>query len=368
MYIRLMLYATPDLSAATRGKLAELDELRKQLAHEGAQPVRWMGPLRRSFRAADVGSSTAIEGYTVSEEDVLVLVGGHETPDPDDEDRMAVSCYARAMDHVGVMAVDPSFHWCDRVIKDLHFDACFFDWEKHPGRWRETPVNVTAGGGEIAYRGSDAEDVPGLMDEVVGWLRDGDRDAHVVVRAAMAHLHIVSVHPFEDGNGRISRIVQSLMLALEGVLAPDLTSIEQYLGEHTVDYYETLRAVQRGSYQPQRDAGPWVRMCVEAHVVQARRRLALIADAGRRWARLEAAVEQRDWPDRLVIALEQAVFGRTDRGSYGREADVSPATASSDLRRLADAGLLVQQGRTRNAHYRPAPALRLLAAGEDEPA
>ena len=45
---------------------------------------------------------------------------------------MAVSCYARAMDHVGVMAQDPSFRWLDRVILDLHFDACYFQRDKDP--------------------------------------------------------------------------------------------------------------------------------------------------------------------------------------------------------------------------------------------
>jgi DNA-binding transcriptional ArsR family regulator len=317
-----------------------------------------MGPLRRSVRAADASGSTAIEGYTVSKAQALTLVDGHEPVDPSDSNEMAVSCYARAMDHVAVMADDPTFHWCDRVIKDLHFDASFFDWSAEPGRWRGKAVAVTGGGGAIAYRAPDAEEVAHLMEEVLDWLRDGDRKTHVVVRAAMAHLQLVSVHPFADGNGRVSRIVQSLVLAREGLLAPDLASIEQYLGDHTSDYYNALRAVQGGSYQPQRDASSWVRFCIDAHVAQAHQRLALIEDAGRRWARLEALVVQRGWPDRLTIALEQALFGRTDRTAYGREADVSPATASGDLRRLADAGLLAQEGRSRNVHYRPTDMLR----------
>jgi Fic family protein len=357
-----MLYATPSVAAWHR-ELDELDGLRRRLGDQASRPVRWMGPLRRSFRAADVAASTAIEGYTVSADDALALVDGQEPVDPADDDRTAVSSYARAMDHVGVMATDPTFHWCDRVVKDLHFDACSSDRGKSAGRWREQPVSVTGGFGGIAYRGPDAERVSELMDEVVAWLRDGDRAAHVAVRAAMAHLHIVSVHPFDDGNGRVSRIAQSLVLALDGVLAPDLASIEQYLGEHTPDYYSVLRTVQGGSYQPDRDAGPWVRFCIDAHLAQARRRLALIDEAGQRWARLEALVAERGWPDRLTTALEQALFGRTDRTVYGREADVSPATASSDLRRLSDAGLLLREGRSRNVHYRASPALRELAAG-----
>jgi Fic family protein len=57
------------------------------------------------------------------------------------------------------------------------------------------------------YVGPPHDEVPGLMREVLDWLEQGDVDAHVAVRAAMAHLHLVSVHPFRDGNGRISRIL-----------------------------------------------------------------------------------------------------------------------------------------------------------------
>lgn len=146
---------------------------------------------------------------------------------------------------------------------------------------------------------------------------------HVAVRAAMAHLHVVSVHPFGDGNGRISGIVQSLVLA----------------------------RVQGGAYQPQRDAGPWVELCVLAHVDQARRRLDQLAEAGARWAALEELVERRGWPDRLAIVLEQGLFGGVDRAGYSSEAEVAAPTASIDLRRLVDAGLVVQQGRGPSTRY-----------------
>jgi Fic family protein len=195
------------------------------------------------------------------------------------------------------------------------------------------------------------------MSEVVDWLAGSD-DSHPVVRAAMAHLHVVSVHPFEDGNGRVARIVQSLVLAREGLLAPELSSIEEYLGEHAADYYAVLEQVQGGRYQPSRDATAWIEFSLHAHLAQARRRLDQVDAAARRWEALEAMTERHGWPDRLAIALEQCLFGATDRGAYGREAEVSPATASADLRRLLDAGLVVQLGRGRNVRYRASDQLR----------
>ena len=145
--------------------------------------------------------------------------------------------------------------------------------------WRPGPIGVTGADGSLEYRGPDAEEVPGLMDEVVTWLAEDDLEANVFVRAAMAHLNVISVHPFRDGNGRIARIVQSLVLARGGLASPDLFSIEEYLGSHTQDYYAALRETQGGSYQPLRDASGWVSFCLDAHLAQARRRLAQVEQA-----------------------------------------------------------------------------------------
>lgn len=353
-----MLFATPPILPELQGRLDELDGLRRDLGQEVSRTVRWMGTLRRLVRATSVESSTSIEGFHVSPEDAVALVSGEETPEPEEESRMAVACYARAMDHVGVMAGDPVFGWLDRVILDLHFDACHFQRDKGPGLWRAGPIGVTEANGDLLYEGPDGDDVPGLMAEVVDWLERGDLDVHVVVRAAMAHLHVVSVHPFRDGNGRISRIVQSLVLAREGLVSPEFASIEEYLGEHTPDYYAALREAQGGRYQPERDASAWVAFCVEAHLAQARQRLAQIEAAGARWGFLEELIGRRSWPDRLVIALEQSLVGGSDRTGYGGEAAVSPATASADFRRLVDAGLVQQRGRGRNIRYHASESLR----------
>ncbi|HST54398.1 MAG TPA: Fic family protein [Solirubrobacteraceae bacterium] len=348
-----MLFATPPIKPKLQGRIDELDELRARLRHDAAlaSALPWMGRLRRQVRATSVESSTSIEGFSVSPEAAQALVGGSDQADPADESQLAVACYARAMDHVGVMAVDPAFRWLEQVILDLHFDACHFQPDKGPGRWRDGPISVTAPEGGLAYRGPDSEQVPELMAQAVAWLEQGDLDAPVVVRGAMAHLHVVSIHPFRDGNGRIARIVQSLLLAREGLLAPELGSIEEYLGQHTPAYYASLRDVQGGSYKPERDATDWVSFCVKAHVRQARQRLVQIEQAAARWSLLEKLVAQRGWPDRLVIALEQSLTGGSDRASYCVEAGVAAPTATNDFRRLLDAGLISQRGRTRNTRY-----------------
>ncbi|MDX6601451.1 MAG: hypothetical protein QOF13_653 [Solirubrobacterales bacterium] len=353
-----MIYALPQIDGDLKDQLDALRQLRTQLGSEVNRPSRWIGALRREVRASSIESSTSIEGYSVDPEEAIALISGEKQAEPDDDNRMAVSCYARALDHVGAMADDPSFRWLDRVILDLHFDACYFQPDKDPGRWRTGEIAVTGANGRIDYHGPPADDVPRLMGEVVDWLAVGDGEADTVVRAAIAHLNVTSVHPFRDGNGRISRIIQSLVLAREGMISPEFSSIEEHLRDHTADYYAALRKVQGGSYQPDRDTTEWVSFCVGAHIAQARQRLVQIEEAATRWEHLESIVTERGWPDRLTIALEQSLIGGSDRAKYSKEADVSPATASGDFRRLLDAGLVQQAGKGRSIRYRASSLLR----------
>lgn len=343
-----MLYALPPLKAADRALLEEIDVLRRRLGHDVGRARPWVGTLRRQARASTTRSSTEIEGFRVTEQEALALVEGEAVAHT--ADREAVAGYALAMAHVAVLADDPSFRWSDRLVLDLHFEACWRSGAARPGRWRTGPVQVVASSG-VVYVAPDADDVATLMAEMVDWLQAGDLDAHPVIRAAMAHLNVVSIHPFRDGNGRISRVLQSLVLAREGVLAPELGSIEEYLARNTGAYYQALQQVQGGGWFPKRDATPWVQFCLVAHRAQAAERVAQSEAAARRWEALEALVAARGWPERLVIALERSLIGGADRAGYAREAGVSLATASGDLRRLVDAGLVERRGATQNARY-----------------
>lgn len=352
-----MLFSTPPVTPAVEAALAEVADLATQL-HDSGPPTRWMAVLRRSARGAASASSVGIEGFMVDPALATALVAGDRAPTSVADD--VVVAYGRAMDHVVAMADDPQFKWNARVIADLHFDLAWPHPETRPGRLRVSPMGITGADGRVQYTAPDAAALPTLLSELVSWLRKGDLAAPPLVRAAMAHLHLVSIHPFADGNGRASRVLQSLVLARSGHLAPELASIEEYLGQHTQAYYDVLHAVQGTTYDPSRSAAPWIEFCATAHVTTARRRADQIRAAAARWNVLEELANTRGWPDRLVIALERAVAGSLDRAGYATEAEVSPATASADLRRLLDAGWVHATGAGPSTIYRPTSALLAL--------
>jgi Fic family protein len=188
------------------------------------------------------------------------------------------------------------------------------------------------------------------MRDLANWLDDGDLDAPLFVRAAMAHLNLVRIHPWRDGNGRMSRCLHTLVLARDAILAPEFSSIEEWLGlgRNTLNYYDALRETGRDSWQPHEDTLPWVRFCLRAHHLQMQRVRQRLDHAALLWERLEAL----GLPSRTTSALYAAASGgRVRRTSYQRDEDLTTDQATRDLRMLLGRGLLEQHGQTRGRYY-----------------
>lgn len=230
---------------------------------------------------------------------------------------------------------------------------------KPAGQWRKGPVYVTDARdpGIAAYTAPDAEDVPVLMAELVDWLNAGDA-THPLVRAAMAHLHLVSIHPWADGNGRMSRSLQTLLIAREGQLAPEFSSIEAWLGRpgNTWEYYRELG--RRGAvYRPDQDVSGWVRFNLVAYHQQAQTVRNRMERSAAVWRALLGFAEANRLDERVVSALHDvAMTGRVRRLRYEHAEALSVQQAQRDLRDLVQARLLEPVGRTRARHYTAGPA------------
>ena len=162
-------------------------------------------------------------------------------------------------------ADDPYFEFGKQFLKSLHFMMTQFDLNARPGQWRPGSVYVVnRASGDVVYEAPDVETVDPLIRNLVDYLDNQDHQSSVVT-AAMAHLNLTMIHPFKDGNGRMARALQTLMLAREGILHPVFCSIEEWLGRNTDSYYAILKEVGEGKWSPQNDALPWVRFCLRAH-------------------------------------------------------------------------------------------------------
>lgn len=359
----LVLFETPRLTDHEAEVIERIEDLRRSLRHQvSGHPGRWTGSLRRAMFARALLGSNTIEGYNVDLADAMALAEGEEPLDAAEETRQAIAGYRDAMTYVLTLSDDPHFSYSDGLIRGLHFIMLKYDISKAPGRWRPGPVYVHhEPTGQIVYEGPPAELVPPLMNDMIAALQGPD-DGPGLVRAAMAHLNFVMIHPFRDGNGRMARILQSLVLAREGILAPELASIEEYLGRRTQDYYDVLAEVGGGHWQPTRDARPWVRFCLTAHFRQAQTVSRRVQQAEQLWSILDNEVTRLGVPNRTVLALWDAAQRFRVRNSvYQQHADVSEYAGGRDLKRLVDVGLLKPRGEKRGRYYVASSQLLALA-------
>ena len=363
-----MLFSTPVLNMQENKIVEELVSIRESLKYRLRSPRRWVGLIRRSAFARAIRGSNSIEGYNVTAEDAIAAVDGEEPMDAQSETWAAVKGYRDAMTYVLQLAVDPHFAYNDGFIRSLHFMMLNYDILKNPGRWRPGSVYVRDDQKqEVIYEGPDADLVPKLMSGLITSLNFADRTP-VIVRAAMAHLNLVTIHPFSDGNGRMARCLQTLVLAREGILEPQFCSIEEYLGRNTNEYYAALAEVAKGVWAPDNDARPWLEFCLTAHHRQANTIVRRIKETERLWGELEQAIELRGLPERTIFVLADAAFGYKIRNAtYRSIAEISDQVASRDLKLLVQNGFLVPDGEKRGRAYVASPMLKSLRERVREP-
>lgn len=357
-----MLYSSPDLDDAERAVLDDIEDLRLKLRHALHEPRRWGGSLRRLSFARNIQGSNSIEGYDARLDDVAAVALGEEPLDSSEETRLALGGYRNAMTYVIQRADDQDFECSVSLMKSLHFMMTGYSLHNRPGRWRAGPIYVQREQTqEIVHEGADVDEVPTLMAELAAYVNDC-HDEELLVKAAMAHLNLVMIHPFRDGNGRMARCLQSLVLARNGILSPVFMSIEEYLGRNTQAYYDVLAAVGGGHWAPADSTRPWIRFTLTAHLRQAKTLRRRVDDAERLWVGIERLAGNRE--ERQLAALNDAAMGlRLRRATYLKIAaesgsEISEQTAGRDLKALADAGYLEPRGERRGRIYVATPMLR----------
>lgn len=356
-----MLYPTPRLDADDQRVLGEIDRARESLKHQvSSSPAKWTAGLRKFLTADAVAASNSIEGFKVSTVDVEDLLDGERDVDVSDENREETLAYQQMMTYVQTLHDSSDFSFSKGLLNGLHWmlQGHRHSVRKPAGQWRRGAVYVTDARDPsiAAYTAPDAADVPGLVYELIDWLNSDDR-SHPLVRAAMAHLDLVSIHPWADGNGRMSRSLQTLMIAREGVLAPEFSSIEAWLGRpgNTWEYYREL--ARRGAeYLPDQDVSSWVRFNLTAYHQQAQTVQGRIDRSGQVWTELSGFAASAGRDERIVSALHDvAMAGRVRRSRYEHAENLSMQQAQRDLRDLVTAEVLEPVGRTRARYYTAGP-------------
>ena len=216
------------------------------------------------------------------------------------------------------------------------------------GAWRTDasgPMQVVSGpvGRErVHFRAPDAGRIDAEMQMFLAWFEDASLNIDPVVRAAIAHLWFVTIHPFEDGNGRIARAIADLALARADGSPQRFYGMSAQIRRERQAYYDILEATQKGGL----DATAWLAwflVCLERALEASEEGLAAVLQKARFWARHAQHgfnERQRKLLDRLLDGFE----GRLTTSKWAAIAKCSQDTALRDIGDLLGRGVLARDG------------------------
>ncbi|MGH6853801.1 MAG: Fic family protein [Aestuariivirga sp.] len=363
-----MIYQIPALQPIDQEVLEMIEKQRQQLRFlVGQNTVRWTGSLRRNTFARAVQGSNSIEGYNANLADAVEIIDDEKPENVAEETVRALVGYRNAMTYILRIHDDPHAEINEQFIRSLHFMMLSYDMTRLPGQWRPGPVYVVReGSGEKVYEGPDFEKVPDLVSELVQQMKEAG-SVDPMVRGAIVHLNLTMVHPFKDGNGRMARALQTLLLTKGGVVSPIFCSIEEWLGRNTQAYYEILASTGKGRWSPNNDALPWVRFCLHAHYQQAFTLIRRNNEIGRIWEQVSKIIKGGRLPERVEVPLIDAALGyRIRNNRYRSEFKISDVVASRDLKRLCDLEFLLPVGEKRGRYYVAADKLKQIRIASRE--
>ena len=330
--------------------IAKIDEFKGAWRALGTLAPERLSALRRVATIESIGSSTRIEGSKLSDREVEQLLANLEIKRFDTRDEQEVAGYAQVMDVVFGAWQDIPF--TENYIKQLH-QILLQHSEKdawHRGQYK-TNTNSVAAFNEhgdqigIVFQTASPFDTPRLMAELVGWVNE-QREArllHPLLIAAIFVVVFLEIHPFQDGNGRISRALTTLMLLQAGYAYVPYSSMESVIELNKEAYYLALRQTQGTIRTDAPNWQPWLVFFSRSLAEQVRR--------------LEKKVER----EKLVLAslpeLSLQIIemvrerGRTTIGEVALVSGANRNTIKHHLRNLVERGHLNQQGSGRGVWY-----------------
>jgi len=330
--------------------IARIDEFKGAWRALGTLAPDRLSALRRVATIESIGSSTRIEGSKLSDREVERLLSNLAIRSFETRDEQEVAGYAELMDMVFSAWRDIPFN--ENHVKQLHQILLRHSAKdaRHRGQYKTNSNSVAAFDEKgmqigIVFETASPFDTPRLMAELVIWVND-ERDKaalHPLLIIAIFVVVFLEVHPFQDGNGRLSRVLTTLLLIQAGYAYVPYSSLESVIELNKEAYYLALRQTQGTIRTDAPNWQPWLVFFLRSLAEQVRR--------------LEKKVER----ERIVLAalpelsLQIVEFarehGRVTIGDAIKWTGVSRNTLKQHFRNLVEHGHLNQQGSGRGVWY-----------------
>ncbi|MFH1170440.1 MAG: Fic family protein [Candidatus Vogelbacteria bacterium] len=233
-------------------KITRIEELKGQWIAGAQLSPQVLGRLKRSVLITSTGASTRIEGAKLSDEDVEKLMRGIDIQKFTDRDKQEVKGYYELLENVFNSWKSLKFN--ESTIKHFHKELLKYvkKDEDHRGDYkkRENQVQMINAAGEsvgILFDTTPAYLSPKQMQELVEWTGEAlaEKKYHPLLVVASFLVEFLQIHPFQDGNGRLSRVLTNLLLLKEGYLYMPYASHEKIVEDNKPEYYLALRQSQK---------------------------------------------------------------------------------------------------------------------------
>jgi YD repeat-containing protein len=329
--------------------VAEIDEFKGAWRALGTLAPERLSALRRVATIESVGSSTRIEGSRLSDREVEQLLANFEIKAFASRDEQEVAGYADVMETV--FASWSEIPVTQNHIKQLHGDLLRYSDrdQRHRGEYKTSSNSVAAFDADgnqvgVVFETASPFEAPRLMTELVAWLDQAQRgELHPLLAIGVFVVVFLAIHPFQDGNGRLSRVLTTLLLLRAGYAYVPYSSLESVIEQSKEGYYLALRRTQGTLSGDSPDWNPWLTYFLRALQRQMRR----LREKVERERLLLAAL-----PELAARILDHARdHGRITIADAVTLTGASRNTLKEHFKSLREQGLLVLHGQGRGAWY-----------------
>lgn len=325
-------------------------------------PPGYEAYFRRRAQYRSVQTSTAIEGNKLGEtQAMLVLVEHAQAASPDE---LEVKNLDEAYDLIRQIASDPSVRIDEGLVRTMNsvmLRGLPGAGARSRGRYRTGPsLIINSQTRVVRYRPPPPEWVPSLMENFVKdiqeWMREETYPGPVI--AALAHFGLISIHPFEDGNGRTARLLADMILLQTGWSNEGMVSVSEAILQRQQDYYDTLRSTQGENFQSEVDATDFVKFHTDVLAIAAASLESAVINFNRR--RQEFVVDTRG----MLNARQALAFmfmldvAPLSTSAFAELTGSSQSSALSDLTQMVQLDLVQRVGQGRNTRYRIGDTIR----------
>lgn len=306
--------------------------------------------------------SSQIEGTRSTLSDLL-LFEAEESPGVPVNDVVEVSNYVAAMEH-GLRRIRDGMPLSNRLFREIHgiLLRTGRGAEKEPGAFR-TSQNWLGGTrpGNALYVPPPADRVAECMGALEKWLHDQPERTPTLLKAALGHVQFESIHPFLDGNGRVGRLIITLLLCVENVLREPLLYLSLYLKQHRDAYYEHLTRVrEEGGWEQ------WVEFFADGVIESATGAVGTAQRLVEQGKRDRDSIREIGRPAGTALRVHHGLMERpiATVNQLVRATGVSKPTVNTAIAALQKLGIVTElTGRRRNRVYSYAPYVRILSEG-----